>query len=103
MGVTDWSREFEDPIDLPHVRQLVTLEDAGNCITKLPKAEHAAPEWQVAMEALMIVTTRGEPTMLARIGILRALHRHDVREFTNRKSTHWGKLKRDESVRSALS
>jgi hypothetical protein len=27
-------------------RQLVTLKDAGNYITKLPKPEHTAPEWQ---------------------------------------------------------
>jgi hypothetical protein len=35
----------------------------------------------------------------ARIGVMRALNRHDVREFnTDRKDTHWGKrkLKRDE-------
>jgi hypothetical protein len=33
-----WQRAFDDPIDLPRGRQLVTLEDAGNYITKLPKA-----------------------------------------------------------------
>jgi len=42
-------------------RQLVTLEDAGNYITKLPKAEHSAPEWQAAMEALILAATRGGP------------------------------------------
>jgi hypothetical protein len=49
------------------------------------------------MQALMIVA-RGGPTMFARIGVMRALRRHDVREFTDRKETHWGKrkLKRDE-------
>lgn len=36
-----------DPIPLPRGRELVTLEDAGNYITKLPKAEHETPEWQV--------------------------------------------------------
>jgi hypothetical protein len=61
-----WKRAFDDPIDLPHSRQLVTLEDAGNYVTKLPKAEHSAPEWQAAMQALMLVATRGGPTMLAR-------------------------------------
>jgi hypothetical protein len=78
-------------------RKLVTLEDAGNYITKLPKAEHEAPEWQAAMQALMLVA-RGGPTMLARIGVMRALHRHDVRGFTDRKEPHWGKrkLKRDQ-------
>jgi hypothetical protein len=43
---TGWSRAFDDPIDQPRGRQLVTLEDIGNYITKLPKAEHSAPEWQ---------------------------------------------------------
>jgi hypothetical protein len=78
-------------------RTLVTLEDAGNFITKLPKAEQEAPEWQDAMRALMLVA-RGGPTMLARIGVTRALHRDVERVFTDRKDTHWGKrkLKRDE-------
>jgi hypothetical protein len=39
---TGWSRAFDDPIDLPRGRQLVTLEDTGNYITKLPKAEQRA-------------------------------------------------------------
>jgi hypothetical protein len=87
-----WSRPFDEPIDLPRGRQLVTLKDAGNYITKLPKAEHSAPEWQAAMEALMIVA-RGGPTMFARIGMMRALRRNEVRVFTDRKETHWGKRK----------
>jgi hypothetical protein len=44
------------------------------------------------------VATSGGPTMLARIGFLRALNRHVVREFNpDRKDPHWGKrkLKRD--------
>jgi hypothetical protein len=93
-----WKRAFDEPIPVPK-GQLVTLEDAGNYITKLPKAEHAAPEWQAAMEALMLVATRGGPTMLARIGVMRALNRHLVREFnSDRKEPRWGKrrLKRDE-------
>jgi hypothetical protein len=38
-----WKRALDDPIPLPRGsgRQLVTLEDAGKYITKLPKAEHA--------------------------------------------------------------
>jgi hypothetical protein len=77
---------------------LVTLKDAGTYIIKLPKAEHAAPEWQDAMEALILVAMRGGPTMLARIGVMRALNRHVERVFNpDRKETHWGKrkLKRD--------
>jgi hypothetical protein len=56
-----WSTPFDDPIPSPRGRQLVTMEDAGNFITKLPKAEHAAPEWQAAMEALILVATRCSP------------------------------------------
>ena len=97
-GRTGWQRQFDDPIDLPGGRKLVTLEDAGNYITKLPEAEYSAPEWQNAMEALMLVATRGGPTMLARIGVIRAMHRNEKRVFnTDRKEMHWGKrkLKRD--------
>ncbi|MGB6395764.1 MAG: hypothetical protein WBF73_08765 [Bradyrhizobium sp.] len=66
---------------MPCERKLVTLKDAGNYITKLPKAEHEAPEWQAAMEALILVATHGGPTMFARIGMMRALNRHHVRKF----------------------
>jgi hypothetical protein len=74
--MADWSRPFEDPIPLPDGRRLVTLPDAGNYITKLPKAIHEAQEWQAAMEALILVVTLGGPTMFARIGVMRALNRH---------------------------
>ena len=40
---------------VPRGRELVTLKDAGTYITKLPKAEHEAPEWQAAMQALILV------------------------------------------------
>ena len=79
---------------LPRGRQLVTLEDAGTFITKLPTAEHEAAEWQAAMEALILVATRGGPTMLARIGVMRALNRHVERVFNrSRKDHHWGRRK----------
>jgi hypothetical protein len=76
-----WSRKFDEPIPLAKGRQLITLKDAGTYITKLPKAEHTAAEWQAAMEALILVATLGGPTMFARIGIMRALNRHVERVF----------------------
>ena len=85
-----WSAPFDDPIPLPRGRQLVTLEDAGTYITRLPKAEHETAEWQAAMEALILVATLGGPTMMARIGILQALNRNVVRD---RKEAHWGRRK----------
>jgi hypothetical protein len=93
MADSGWKRPFEDPIPLPRGRQLVTLQDAGDYITKLPKAEHEA--WQAAMEALILVATLGGPTMFARIGVMRALNRHVERVFnSDRKDHHWGKRKR---------
>ena len=89
-----WKRPFEDPIPLPRGRQLVTLGDAGNYIIKLPKAEHEAPEWQAAMECLILVAEKNGPTMMARIGVMRALNRHVERVFNpDRKDHHWGKRK----------
>ena len=44
------------------------------------------------MQALILVATKGGPTMLARIGIMRALNRNQVREFnSDRKPNHWAK------------
>ena len=42
----------------------------------------------------MLVANHGGPTMLARMGIMRALNRNVVREtITTGKTTHWGKRK----------
>jgi hypothetical protein len=93
-----WSTPFEDPIILPDDRKLLTLKDAADYITKLQKKESDQPEWQAAIEALMLCS-RGGPTMMARIGVMRALNRDQVREFEETgKKHHWGKrkLKRDE-------
>jgi hypothetical protein len=45
---------------LPRGRHLVTLENAGTYITKLPKAEHQAREWQAAMDCSVPVHDRLE-------------------------------------------
>jgi hypothetical protein len=99
MADRGWQRTFEEPIPLPKGRQLVTLKDAADLITGLPNKEAAAPEWQAAIEALLLVAETGGPTMLARIGVMKALNRGHVREFTeSEKKHHWGrrKLKRDQ-------
>lgn len=93
-----WQREFEDPIPLPDGRNLVTLRDAANYITNLPKRESDLPEWQAAIEALMLCS-RGGHAILARIGVMRALTRDVERVFNSeRKEPHWArrKLKRDQ-------
>jgi hypothetical protein len=62
---TGWQRKFEDPIPLPNGRQLVTLKDAADYIMKLPKTESDLPDWQVAIEALMLCSRGGGDPMLA--------------------------------------
>ena len=72
--------------------------DAALFITKLPKAEHDAEEWQAAMQALLLVAEHDGPTMFARIGVMQAINRHVERVFNpSRKDKHWGcrKLARD--------
>jgi hypothetical protein len=93
-----WSTSFEDPIILPDGRKLLTLKDAADYVTKLPKKESDLPEWQAAIEALMLCS-RGGDAMLARIGVVKALNRHVERVFnTDAKEHNWGKrkLKRDQ-------
>ena len=48
--------------------------DAGNYIARLAKRQHDAPECQAAIEALMLVVENGGPTMMAWVGIMRALY-----------------------------
>jgi hypothetical protein len=96
--VHGWKRAFDDLIPRPCGRQLVTLEDAAGYIMKLPKAEQDLGEWQAAIECLILVAEKNGPTMMARIGITRALNRNVVREFdSSRKDHQWGRrnLKRD--------
>ena len=76
-----WSTSFEDPIILPNGRKLLTLKDAADYVTKLPKKESDLPEWQTAIEVLLLCS-RGGPTMMARIGVMKALNRHVERVFS---------------------
>jgi hypothetical protein len=66
---------------------------------KLPKAEQDLPEWQTAIEALIMAAEGRGPLLHARVGVLRALNRNVERAFNpDRKDHHWGKhkLKRDQ-------
>ena len=81
-----WDQRFDEPIPLPNGKKLITLRDAALYITKLPKAEHDAEEWQTAMEALLLVADHDGPTMFARIGVMRALnHRKQVAKIAPRR------------------
>jgi hypothetical protein len=89
-----WRQRFEGPIPLPKGNRLVALEDAGAYITKLPKAEHDAEEWQAAMQAVLLVAEYDGPTIFGWIGVMRALNRDVERVFnSDRKDQHWGRRK----------
>jgi len=79
-AVAVWARPFDDPVLLSGGRELVTLRDAADYIMKLPKAEQNLDAWQAAVEALLLAVELNGPTMMARIGIIRALNRGYVRE-----------------------
>jgi len=99
MVAKGWSKPFEDPIPLPRGRQLVTLKDTADYITRLPKAEHESPQWQAAIEALIMAAEGRGPLLHAQVGMLRALNRHVERVFNpDRKDPHWErrKLARDQ-------
>jgi hypothetical protein len=70
-----WFKRFVDPILVPDGRELLTLRDAAEYITTLPKAERNVADWQVAMETLILIAERDGPEMLARIAIIKALNR----------------------------
>ena len=92
-----WKRPFDEPIGVDG-RMLATLLDAGEYIAALPAAAKKLPEWLAAAEALLLVVERGGPTMMARIGVMRALKRHYVPELNPKgKEPHWRrrKLKKD--------
>ena len=48
-----WSARFDEPIPLSNGRELVTLKDAADYITKLPKAEHDREHWLLAVRLLL--------------------------------------------------
>jgi len=65
-----------------------------NCPSRAESRRVAA-----AIECLILVAEKNGPTMMARIGMMKALNRHVVREFNpDRKDSNWGKrkLKRDQ-------
>jgi hypothetical protein len=49
-----WDQCFDRPVVLSDGKTLRTLEDARLHILALPKSEHDAIAWQVAIEALLL-------------------------------------------------
>ena len=90
MSTDGWRKRFDERIVLDDGTKLKTLREAADYITGLPRAEAELPEWQAAIEALILVADLNGPTMFARIGIMRALNRDQVRQFNPaRKDPGW--------------
>jgi hypothetical protein len=79
---------------------LRTLKEAIVFLTKeIPKCEHKLPKVQAAARMVTEAAENDGPMIFARMGVLQAIYRHQVREFGNsRKPHHCGKrkLRRDE-------
>jgi hypothetical protein len=90
--MVDWFRRFEDPIELPDGRKMLTVTEAAAYIMKLPKGEQHLDEWQAATEALIMAAEDCGP-LHARIGMLRALNRHVERVFDSSREAE-GRRKR---------
>jgi len=71
---SNWSRPFDEPIQPPKGKKLVTLRDGAAYIMALPKSKHQSPEWQAATEALLMAAEGRGPIMHAHIGTMLALH-----------------------------
>jgi hypothetical protein len=69
-----WSLAFEDEITTPASQTLRTLKDAADLIRKLPKAEHSAAHWQLAIETLIMAAEDRGPVLHAQIAVSRALN-----------------------------
>jgi hypothetical protein len=72
-------------------RDRLSLRDAGDYITSLPKAERDIEEWQTAIGCLIGAAEGRDLLMHARVGVMRAINRRIEQVFAApRKHTHWG-------------
>jgi hypothetical protein len=71
-----WSTPFDDWIDLPDGRKLITLRDAATYITELPEAERQ--ECQIAAQSLIDAAEHQDLIKQAYIDVLRAIRCNEV-------------------------
>ena len=90
-----WQRRFDEPIELPDGRKLRTLADAIAWLAmEIPPDEHEMKQVQAAAHCVNEAAENNGPMIFARIGMLRALNRHHVREFnSDRKPPSLGRRK----------
>jgi hypothetical protein len=90
-----WKSKFDEPIVLPDGRKLRTLKEAIAWLAKeIPKSEHGMKQDQAAAHTVTDAAENNGPMIFARMGLLQAIYRHQVKEFgTSSKPHHWGKRK----------
>jgi hypothetical protein len=82
-----WSRAFDEPIQPPKGKALVTLRDAASYIMALPGKTRQSDEWQAAIEALLMAAEDRGPLMHAHVGMMLALHGESSRiRFVEREA-----------------
>jgi hypothetical protein len=87
-----WSEQFREPIKLQNGLTFRTLRDAATYILKLSQVEQDTKEWQTALHCLIQASDFCGPVEFARLGVLRALHRHVERVFEpSYKNGFWGR------------
>jgi hypothetical protein len=65
-----WQTEFDEPIPLPKGQAARNTARRCKLHHQVPKAKHAAEEWQAAMQALLLVAEQNG--LFARIGVMNA-------------------------------
>jgi hypothetical protein len=99
-----WDLEFFKPIPVPGKRKpLVTLRDAVEYMTSLPRAEQNAEHWRPAATLLAIIGEKGGCMFFAELAVRFGLRKGVQNappepDDPSKKTTHWGKrkLKRDQ-------
>jgi hypothetical protein len=98
-----WDLEFFTPLPVPGKRKpLVTLRDAVEYMTSLPRDEQNAEHWRPAATLLAIIGERGGCMFLAEravaFGLRKGVQDAPPEPDPAKKTSHWGKrkLKRDE-------
>ena len=62
--------KLDEPIVVPERRKLISLREAADYIMDRPAETTSLADWQLAIEALALVSESG-PTPLARLAFLR--------------------------------
>jgi hypothetical protein len=84
--MSNWSKQFDKPINVSNGGQLISLHDAAEYIAALPEREHRRQAWKKATGSLMSAADGRLSIMVAYIAVLRALGQSERASKPNRKN-----------------